>query len=215
VSVILAALTSTLTAVIFVGFLLCAAAARGAGADVMTSAIALQRPDDAASGDARGDVVVQWAPTKQTVDVVVKGIRFDEPTDGLAVFLSGDPFDTNSFHLVNVLNGPGTNETWHLNLKDAQAAPAQLGVDDVRSLFGHYVRIVDVATNVYLEAFFPPFVTNIRSYNYKAHTQMQRPVPAPSPKATAMLRVKLVATTGASLLDVRARNLSAGNSYCL
>ena len=185
-----------------------------AGSQTLTSAITLQRGSNSVSSVASGNVVAAYTPAKQTFEVTVRGIKFDEPVDGLGVFLSDQPFDTNNFYLVNTLDVTKTN-VWHLKLKDSTVAPEQLGVADVRLLAGHWIRIVDVATNVYLETLMPPFELKINSLSYKAKVKMQRPDPAPSPDAIGVLRVKLKADTGASVLEVRTHGLNAGNSYCL
>lgn len=179
------------------------------------SAIALQRPDSAPVDVARGAVFVAKTSAAQEFSVLVRNIPLGTPVDGLAIFVSIAPGDTNNFYLINSLDGGGTNGTWRLNLRSSGAsAPPQLGVSDVVELTGRIVRISDAVTNVYLEAIIPPFVPSLQALSYNVRVPLVRPEVAPSANATGFIRVKLNGPKGTSVFEVRARNLNAGNSYC-
>ena len=180
----------------------------------LSSAIAMQRPNDAPVSNACGTVFLRMTPTSQEFTVTVRNIPSEVPTDGLGVFLSDAPGDTNNMYFVNVLDGPGTNGTWRLSLKSSLSASPQLNVPDVTNLTERIIYIADATTNVYLKSIIPPFVSSVSNLSYNIRVRLGRPDPAPSPKATGVLHVKLNGRKGSSLMETRVRDLMAGNSYC-
>lgn len=180
----------------------------------LSSAITLQRPDGALVQKACGTVFIQQSPKSQEFRVTVNNIPSTQPTDGLAVFISDSPGDTNNFYFVNVLNGVGSNGTWRLDFKTKSSPAPQLHVLDLTNLTGRIVFIADAVTNVYLETIIPPFVPSLSKLTYNRRVQLQRPEVAPSPNAIGTVRVKLNGRTGASSIQTKVKNLYAGNSYC-
>jgi len=201
----------TVAAYIFGGSFLVDSEAASTG---LSSAIAFQRPDDAPAADASGTVIASQTTKGQEFTVTIKNIPLNQPVDGLALFLSATPGDTNSFQFVNVLNGGGTNGTWRLILRDSLSAPPLLGVTNVTDLAGRIVRISDTVTNIFLETIIPSFVPSLSALSYNRRALLLPPDPAPSPKATGIIRVHLNASKGISTYEVRVKNLSGGNSYC-
>lgn len=198
-------------AAIFICVLLCAASARGADEE---TAIALQRPPDAPVDTASGLISIREKGTTQELNVLVKGISSDLPTDGLALYIGQSSGDTNNFYFANVLDGPGSNGTWRLDFKTDGFAAPQLGVNDVKELEGRWMMIADVASNVFLKTLIPPFVPSLKAISYRKRVKFEQPYPAPSPRAKGDVRVTLNGPKGSSVYEVRARHLSGGNSYC-
>jgi hypothetical protein len=187
----------------------------GAASSSLSSATSLQRPDVPIVGTASGVATLRKTATTQEFLVELRGLPSESSiAGGLAVFLGSAAFDTNNFYFVNVLNGPGSNGTWRINLKATGTAPTQLGVADVADLVGRYIQICDVATNVFLQGLFPPLVPKLSDLSYRQRVQLQRPDPAPSPLATGVLTVKYDGKRGTSLIESRIKKLSGGNSYC-
>jgi hypothetical protein len=133
---------------------------------------------------------------------------------GLGVFISEQPYDTNSFYLANVLDGPGTNAHWNIDLKNPNVAPPQLQVTDLNDLVGHYLQIADVDTNIFLRTVIPPLVAKKSNQKFQRHIRMSLGANAPSPYAGGTAKFKLDTARGISVIEVRARNLNSGNSYC-
>ena len=146
---------------------------------------------------------------------VVQAKKIPLPAEGLAVFLGSSPAATNGAFFVNVLSGAGTNNQWNLVLEAKNGPPPFLGVDDVNELPGMFVFIVDQSTNVFLSTMITPLVPKPGKLSYHARSKLTPPNPAPSPKATGVIRVKYNGNKGASVLEIRGRNLAAGNSYCV
>jgi len=180
----------------------------------LSSAIAFQRPDAAPAADASGTVSASQTTKGQEFTVTIKNIPLNLPVDGLALFLSVAPGDTNNFQFVDVLNGGGTNGTWRLNMRDRLSVPPLLGVSNVTDLAGRIVHISDNASNIFLETIIPSFVPSLSALSYNRRALLLPPDPAPSPKATGIIRVRFNASKGTSTYEVRVKNLSGGNSYC-
>lgn len=192
-----------------------AASAASVNSNILSSAITLQRLDEPPVKTASGSIKMTVTPVSQTFDVIVKNILPADVVDGLAVFISQAPNDTNTFLLVNILSGPGTNGTWRLSLEGTTSAPAQFGTSSLTNLFEHHIRIVDVSSNVFLGTQIQSFVPSLRSLNYKAKVPLLRPEPAPSAAASGDIRIKTKGVDGSSVIEVRCKNLSSGNTYCL
>lgn len=211
-SVILAGITSTLMAVIFVFVLLCASAARGADGSIVK---ALVRPNEAPEPFANGTVLVEKHGNEQSFVVTVRNIPLQQ--SGLAVFLGDSLGITNSEPLfVSVLSkGNATNDQWTLNLKGDHGAPPFLGVDDVEELVGKFVFVVNESTNVLLRTMITPLQPKLSATSFHARAKLFAPDPAPSPRAVSTVSVKYDAKRGASLIEIRSRKLAAGIGYCI
>jgi hypothetical protein len=146
---------------------------------------------------------------------VLRAKNIPLPAAGLGVFLANSPSATNGAVFVNVLSVGGTNSQWQLVLEGKDGPPPFLGVQDVNELAGLFVFVADETTNVYLRTMITPLVPKLSASSYRKRVKLTRPDPAPSAKATGVVRVKFDAKKGASRLEVRGRKLAAGNSYCV
>jgi hypothetical protein len=221
-SVLLAAITSTITAAIFVCVLLCAASARGGVPGDGSIVKALVRPGSSNDVSSAGNSVVSASGTVlvekkgNTQSFIVKAKNIPIPADGLGVFLGDSPTATNGVVFVNVLSVSGSNNTWNLVLENKDGgAPPFLGVTDVNQLVGKFVFVADIATNVSLSTMITPLVPKPSALSYQNRSNLVRSDPSPSPKASGSIRVKYRGQNGASVLKVSGRGLAAGNTYCV
>jgi hypothetical protein len=222
ISVILAAITSAITAAVFVSVLLCAASARGGvpgDGSIVKALVSPGGSNDVGSASnsvaaASGTVLVEKKGSTQRFVVKAKNIPI--PADGLGLFLGNSPVVTNGAVFVNVLSVTGSNNTWNLDLENkAGGPPPFLGVSDVNELAGQFVFLADIATNVFLETMITPLVPKPAALSYANRANLLCPVPAPSTKATGYIRVKYNGRNGASILKISGHGFAAGNSYCV
>ena len=162
-----------------------------------------------------GTLLVDKHGKRQEFTVRIKNVA--QPADGLGVFLGDTPSISDGADFVQVLAAKGaTNGNWNLILKntDGGAVPFLGGVQDVNELVGKFVFVADSANSVSLSALITPLVARPTSLSYSKLVHLAAPRPAPSPKASGMIRTRYNGATGGSLLEVRVRHLAAGNTYC-
>ena len=162
-----------------------------------------------------GTVLVGKHGKRQEFSVQIKNVA--QPADGLGVFLGDTASISDGAVFIQVLAAKGaTNGNWSLTLKNTNggAVPFLGGVLDVNELVGKFLFIADSANNVSLRALITPLVARPASLSYSKLVRLAAPRPAPSPRATGLIRTRYNGATGGSLLEVRVRRLAAGNTYC-
>jgi len=224
-SVILAAITSAITAVIFVGVLLCAAAAHGAVGDssIMNPLVRAEGSNTVAIGSdvltgASGSVLVEKKGTTQRLIVQARGVPY--PSSGLGVFLGPSPIATNGAVFLNVMSASlsGSNVVWKLELVGQGAPPpllANMGFQDVSELAGLYLFVADTETNVALTALMTPLVPKPSVLSYRNQAPMLPVDPNRSPGAGGRIKVKYDGKKGTSCLEEVDWKVTNGNAYCI
>ncbi len=217
VSVILAATTMAVTIAVFT-LVLASTASAGDGTS-LSRTLPLVRTDGTFVGNSqtkslpKGTVTLTIKNGKQSF--AVDAYNLPGPYDnGLAVFWGDAPQITNAaLQYVSVLSQVGSNNHWRLRFESQGAAPEQLNVADLTDLVGMTVFVATETNNAVLRANVTDLLPNPSVLSYRRRVPMYLPDVPLSLNAKGTIHVRYNARTGASVVEVRTRNLNAENRY--
>lgn len=200
--------------------LLIAGGAPSLFAQKLSRAMQLLRVDGSLSGEhpgealPRGIVKLEINGNAQKFSVDAYNLT-GSYADGLAVYIGNATQISNSvLRYVSVLSQEGTNGHWRLAFSaNNNAAPPQLGVPSLTDLVGSTVFISASTNTALLRAKIIELVPDPAKLSYQQRVPMYLTNPPLSLNAKGFLRVKYNGKTGASLIEIRAKGLNAGNRY--
>jgi hypothetical protein len=221
VSVILAAITSVITAFIFVGVLLCTTAARGATPG-LSRTLPLVRLDGTTVGHDKVSGPLPYGRVKleirgSTQRVGIEAFKLTGSFDkGLAVYIGDAPDITNAvLQYVGVLSNAGTNGHWRLRMesKNNQAPPQFVGFDSLTDLVGFTFFVATDQSNAVLRANVSELVPNPAQLSYRTRVAMDVVDPTLSANSSGYVLAKYNGRTGGSVVVVGANGLNKSNRY--
>jgi hypothetical protein len=156
-------------------------------------------------------LAIKGATQSFTIDAYNLAGPYDK---GLVVFLGDSPQITNAaLWYVDMLSRTGTNNHWRLVLESASGAPPQLGVTNLTDLVGLTVFVATETNQAILRAIVTDLVPNPSLLSYRRRVPLILPNQPLSQKAKGSILVSYNGRTGASIVDITARNLNANNRY--